>query len=64
MNMGVLGVLSYAIALVFDYAGQPIAAIAITLDVEDFSPARAERDYASAILKTAQAVSLAYQRST
>ena len=51
-------------APVFVYPGQPLAAAAITIALLDFSPARAERDYASAILKTAQAVSLAYQRST
>ncbi len=51
-------------APVFDYAGQPIATVAITLDINEFTPARAEREYASVILKTAQAVSLAYQRST
>jgi len=51
-------------APVFDYAGQPIAAIAITLDVKDYTTARAEREFSDVVLKTAQAVSLAYQRST
>ena len=56
-----------AIALgapVFDYAGQPIAAVALTVDIDDFSVARARRDLKSVVLKTAQTVSLAYQRST
>lgn len=51
-------------APVFDYAGQPVAAIAATVDVDEYTPARAERELATIVQKTAQAVSLAYQRST
>lgn len=56
-----------AIALgapVFDYANQPVAAVALTVDIDDFTLAKARRDLKPIVLKAAQAVSLAYQRST
>ncbi|MEM7122332.1 MAG: IclR family transcriptional regulator [Pseudomonadota bacterium] len=50
-------------APVFDYAGQPIAALALTVDIDDYTVSRARRELTSIVLKTAQTVSLAYQRS-
>lgn len=51
-------------APVVDYAGQPAAAIAISLEADEFSLSQAERDYAQIVVKTAQSISHAYQRAT
>ena len=56
-----------AIALgapIFDYARQPIAAIALTVDIDEFNLAGAHQELSPIVLKTAQAISLAYQRLT
>jgi IclR family transcriptional regulator, pca regulon regulatory protein len=50
-------------APVQDYAGQPAAAVCVTVDINDFTVEDAERELADVVVRTAQAVSLAYQRS-
>jgi DNA-binding IclR family transcriptional regulator len=51
-------------AAVHDYANHPAAAVCVTVDVDDFTLEGAVAELASIVVKTAQAVSLAYQRST
>lgn len=56
-----------AIALgapIFDYARQPVAAIALTVDVDEFTLDQVRRDLSPIVVRTAQAISLAYQRVT
>jgi DNA-binding IclR family transcriptional regulator len=50
-------------APVMDFGGQPAAAVAVTVDVDDFTVAVAERDLSPMVMKTAQAISLAYRRA-
>jgi len=51
-------------AAVLDYASHPAGAVCITVDVNDVSLERAATELSGIVSRTAQAVSLAYQRST
>jgi DNA-binding IclR family transcriptional regulator len=51
-------------AAVLDYAGHPAGAVCITVDIVDFTVEQAVKELSGIVVKTTQAVSLAYQRST
>lgn len=51
-------------APVVDYAGQPAAAIAISLEAGQFSLSQAVSEFSEIVVKTAQSISHAYQRAT